>query len=349
MSTRLPVTAAAMALVAAVCVTPAAAEPTESVPVLGSPGPGVETAVTRTSLIRVEVLDKQRIRLHIASAAMRRVIAIDTLIGTGPAPRPTLYLLDGVDGEKTSGWLTKGGAAEFFAGKPVDVVLTTGGTGSMYSDWVRSDAALGLNRWETFLTEELPPLVETYLGGTGVRAIAGVSMGAQAAMMLTQRHPGMYRAVAGMSGCYSTADPLGRAVTTITVASRGGNPENLWGPPSSPEWAAHDSLLGAEQLRGTAIYLSAATGAPTGVDLTEVARAPDIVTALGEMGGGAALEAGARSCTERMAARLDELGIPATVELLDQGMHTWPDFRAQLPRTWPTLAAALGVSSTPPR
>ncbi|MFE3445577.1 alpha/beta hydrolase [Nocardia sp. NPDC059180] len=349
MRARIPVTAAAMAMIAAVCATPAGGIPVDPMPRAPGATPTAESAITRTSLVRIEVLGKQRIRLHIASAAMRRVIAIDTLIGTGPAPRPTLYLLDGVDGEKTSGWLTKGGADEFFADKPVDVVLTTGGTGSMYSDWVRTDAALGLNRWETFLTEELPPLVETYLGGTGARAIAGVSMGAQAAMMLTQRHPGMYRAVAGMSGCYSTSDQLGRAVTTITVASRGGNPENLWGPPSSPEWAAHDSLLGAERLRGTAIYLSAATGAPTGVDLAEVARAPDIVAALGEMGGGAALEAGARSCTERLAARLDELDIPATVDLLAEGMHTWPDFRAQLPLTWPTLAKALELPVPPPR
>ena len=105
-------------------------------------------------------------------------------------------------------------------------------------------------------------------------------MGAQAAMMLTQRHQGFYRGVAGLSGCYSTADQLGRAVTTMTVASRGGNPENLFGPPASPEWLTHDSLLGAERLRGTRIYVSVATGAPSGATLMSIGDSPEILAVL---------------------------------------------------------------------
>ncbi|MEV0296898.1 alpha/beta hydrolase family protein [Nocardia sp. NPDC050710] len=345
MSRRVSITAAAMAAVAAAAAVfigaQVSAEPAgpQAIP----QAPAVDPKMTRTGLISRETVGPHRERLEIASAAMRRIIVVDVLRGSGSGPRPTLYLLDGVDGEATSGWLTKGGAAEYFADKPVDVVLTSGGTGSMYSDWVRHDAALGLNRWETFLTDELPPIVESLVKSNGTRAIAGVSMGAQAAMMLAQRYPGRYRAVAGMSGCYSTADPLGHAVTTITVASRGGNAENLWGPPNSPEWAAHDTVLGAERLRGTAIYLSAASGAPTGADLVAVANAPNIVDALGVAGGGAALEAGARACTERLATRLAELKIPATVDYADVGMHTWVDFEAQLPRAWSVLAAALGA------
>ncbi|MGK8524112.1 alpha/beta hydrolase [Nocardia asteroides] len=337
----MPITAAAMAVIAALAPAPVLADPPPpAVP------PAVDPAMTRTGLLSIEKVAASHERLSIASAAMGRVITVDVLRGSGRAPRPVLYLLDGVDGDATSAWLTKGAAAEFFAGKPVDVVLTGGGTGSMYSDWVRHDAALGLNRWETFLTTELPPIVESLLRTDGRRAIAGVSMGAQAAMMLAQRHPGWYRAVAGMSGCYSTADPLGHAVTTITVASRGGNVDNLWGPPTSPEWAAHDSLLHAESLRGTAIYLTAATGVPTGADLVAVANSPTIADALRTAGGGAALEAGARSCTERFAARLSELRIPATVEYTAEGMHTWPDFQAQLPKAWQALAQALGVASS---
>lgn len=344
MSIRGPITAAALAAITVLGVVPAHADEVPGVP--SAPPPAIDPAMTRTGLLSIESIGPHRDQLRIASAAMRRVIEVDVLRGTGAAARPTLYLLDGVDGEATSGWLSKGGAAEFFADKPVDVVLPSGGTGSMYSDWVRHDTALGLNRWETFLTEELPPIVESLLKADGRRAIAGVSMGAQAAMMLTQRHPGRYRAVAGLSGCYSTADPLGHAVTTVTVASRGGNVENLWGPPSSPEWAAHDSLLGAAALRGTAIYLAAATGTPTDADLVAIARAPSVVDALRLAGGGAALEAGARTCTERFAARLAELRIPAAVEYTPAGMHTWPDFEAQLPRMWRALASALAPPSS---
>ncbi|WP_433684552.1 alpha/beta hydrolase [Nocardia sp. CA-119907] len=336
MSLRAPITAAAMALIAVVGAVPALADPPAG-------PPPVDPAMTRTGTINIETVGPRHERFSIASAAMRRVITVDVLRGSGSGPHPLLYLLDGVDGEQISGWLSKGRAAEYFADKPVDVVLTSGGTGSMYSDWMRRDATLGLNRWETFLTSELPPIVESYLRTDGRRAIAGVSMGAQAAMMLAQRYPGRYRAVAGMSGCYSTADELGRAVTTITVASRGGNVENLWGPPGSPEWGAHDSVLGAADLRGTSIYLSAATGLPTDADLVAVSHAPNLVEALQMAGGGLALEAGARLCTERFAARLAELKIPATVDYAPAGMHTWPDFEAQLPRAWRVLAPALGL------
>lgn len=345
MRSRLTVLAALAVMGVAATASPAGAAPPAEPP--GAP-PAPVTTETRDSqprLLRVEVLSDRRIRLHIRSVAMGREIAVDTLIGTGPAPRPTLYLLDGVDGGPTSGWLTKGGAAEFFADKPVDVVVTTGGTASLYADWIRVDAALGLNRWETFLTEELPPIVEKYLGSTGVRAIAGVSMGAQAAMMLTQRHPGFYRGVAGLSGCYSTADQLGRAVTVMTVASRGGNPENLFGPPTSPEWLAHDSLLGAETLRGTEIYLSVANGTPSGAALMSIGDSPEILAVL--LGGGSLLEQGAKLCTQRLATRLQELDIPADVDFLPEGMHSWPDFEVQLHRSWPTLSRALEIIGRP--
>ncbi|MDR7167481.1 S-formylglutathione hydrolase FrmB [Nocardia kruczakiae] len=333
----LAVAAGAMAA-APVCADPAAPPPAAP--------PAIDPAVTRTELVRTETRKPGWDRLYVASAAMHRVVPIDVLHGGGSEPRPTLYLLDGVEGAATSGWLTDGEAARFFAGKPVDVVLPGDGVGSMYADWDHYDQNLGLNRWETFLVDELPPIVEKYLHSDGRRAIAGVSMGAQAAMMLAQRHPGFYRAVAGISGCYSTADEVGQAVTRITVASRGGNPENLWGPPNSPEWAAHDSYLGADTLRGTPIYLSAATGLPSPPDLTAIATAHDVAGALRSAGGGIALEAGARTCTERFAARLAQLNIPATVRYIPAGTHSWPDFTAALPSAWDALAAGLGIART---
>ncbi|WP_232852015.1 alpha/beta hydrolase [Nocardia acididurans] len=309
----------------------------------GNPAPVIDPSIDRTELVASEIRLGNWERLYVASASMHRIVPVDVLRGSGSEPRPTLYLLDGVEAEDTSGWLTKGRAAEYFTGKPVDVVLTSGGVGSMYTDWQRYDAMLGLNRWETFLTDELPPVVEAYLESSGRRAIAGVSMGAQGAMMLAQRHPGRYAAVAGMSGCYSTADEFGHTVTRMTVGSRGGDVVNLWGPPGSPEWAAHDSFLGADHLRGTVIHLSAGTGLPTPADLAAITQAPNIFDAARMAGGGSSLEAGTRTCTERFAQRLTQLGIPATVHLTPTGMHTWPDFADALGPAWRTLAPALNV------
>ncbi|GAB2446636.1 alpha/beta hydrolase [Nocardia tengchongensis] len=303
----------------------------------GTPGRiGARAAVTR-----VEQVGPRWERVEVASSAMGRAVALDVLHGSGTGPRPTLYLLDGVDAEGVSDWLTKGHAADFFADKPVDVVFPAGATGSMYTDWQHPDAALGWNRWETFLTAELPGVIEPYLRSDGRRGIAGVSMGAQGAMMLAHRHPGFYRAVAGLSGCYSTVDGPGSAITAATVASRGGNILNLWGLPGTFDWLTHDSTVGAEALRGTAIYLSAASGVPGVPDLAEVLRSPDVVAALGTAGGGVLLEAGARVCTEHFAKRLSDLRIPATVHYEPTGLHAWEDFSAQLGPAWDALSAAF--------
>ncbi|GAB0101224.1 hypothetical protein JMUB6875_01880 [Nocardia sp. JMUB6875] len=296
----------------------------------------------RTSVINADRIGPRWERVEVESEAMGRTVTLDVLHGSGDGPRPTLYLLDGVDAEGVSDWLTKGHAADFFADKPVDVVFPAGATGSMYTDWQRPDTALGWNRWETFLTGELPGAIEPYLHSDGRRAIAGVSMGAQGAMMLAHRHPGFYRAVAGLSGCYSTIDGPGSAVTALTVASRGGNVVKMWGPLGTFDWVTHDSTLGAEALRGTVIYLSAATGVPGMLDLTEVLRAPDRMAAMQTAGGGVALEAGARICTETFAKRLSDLRIPATVHYEPTGIHAWEDFSAQLGPAWDTLATAFG-------
>ncbi|WP_067664483.1 alpha/beta hydrolase [Nocardia miyunensis] len=331
---------ASLGAVAVLAATAILAAPVCAAPVPTGP-PALGAASSRSSLVRTETRGPHWERLYVRSASMRRVIPVDVLHGAGPGPRPALYLLDGVDGSPTSDWLTKGHAAEFFADKPVDVVLTGDGVGSMYSNWEHYDRTLGLNRWETFLIDELPPIVESYLHSDGRRAVAGVSMGAQGAMMLAQRHPGFFRAVAGISGCYSTADDVGEAVTRITVASRGGNPENLWGPPNSPAWLAHDSFIGAATLRGTAIYLSAATGVPGLPDLETIADAPNVAGALQQSGGGAVLEAGALACTQRFAERLVQLRIPVTVEYKPTGTHAWASFADELPAAWNAIAKAF--------
>ena len=62
-------------------------------------------------------------------------------------------------------WLRKGGAAEFFRDKNVNVVLPLAGPGSFYADWQRDDPKLGRYKWETFLTQELPPLIDEEFDG----------------------------------------------------------------------------------------------------------------------------------------------------------------------------------------
>lgn len=281
----------------------------------------------------------QLVRFTVASPALRREVGVEVLLPRDNSePRPSIYALEGVDArEDTSGWATIGGAPAFFADKDVNVVMINGGVSGLYTDWDRADPGVGLHKWETFLTEELPPLLDARLNTNGVKSLLGISMGSQGAMMLAHRNPGMYRGIAVFSGCYSTVDDLGRLSVQSTVSSRGGDIANLWGEVGGPGWAAHDTVLNAEALRGMDVYVSVGSGVPGKYEDPAASDWFDRVFIGGPM------EVMANGCTRLLDARLDELNIPATFEYEAVGIHGWSYWRDRLPQAWPTLARSLDL------
>lgn len=304
-----------------------------------SAGPERTPASSGPRITRVETITDRWVRVFVDSPAMRSEQQVQVLLPRDTSVRrPTLYLLDGRTAEPgTSTWTAQGHAVEFFEDKPVNVVMTTGGRASYFTDWDRPDPVLGNNKWETFLTEELPPLVDDRFGGNGIQSIAGLSMGAQSAMMLAMRSPGLYRGVAAYSGCYESVGLLGQAQMTTAMAVEGGGIANMWGPFEDPQWAEHDVLTGAENLRGTALYVSAGTGVPGPY---ETLADPDLVAHVVR---GGPVEAGSNLCTHRLEDRLHSLGIPAEFAYRAVGVHAWAYWRDDLPASWPTLAASLGI------
>lgn len=294
---------------------------------------------TVASVDRVEPITDRWLRLFVKSPAMGRTVQVQILLPAARGrPRPTLYMLDGRSAANDyNNWTKLGGAAQFFADKDVNVVLTVGGPASYYTDWVRPDPVLGNNQWETFLTRELPPLIDARFGGNGRRAVEGVSMGAEGAMMLAMRNPGLYRAVAAHSGCYAMGSDVGQAQARAVVRTYGGAPDNMFGDQSNPDWLAHDVMTHADELRGTALFLSAGSGLPGAFD------GPGNPDARTSVLFGGPLEAGASACTMALADRLSRMRIPATVDLRPVGTHSWPYWREELPRAWPTLSHALGI------
>ncbi|MGW0250806.1 alpha/beta hydrolase [Nocardia goodfellowii] len=296
------------------------------------------TAPPATPFIqRITQVGERKLRVFISSPAMRRTVEVQVLLPRNTSqPRPVVYMLDGRSAKSESNnWTVLGGAAEFFEDKDVTVVLTVGGPASYYTDWRREDPVLGLNKWETFLTEELPPLIDAQFAGTGRNAVMGVSMGAEAALMLAVRQPELYAAVAGHSGCYEMGSDAGQAQARAVVATYNGKADNMFGPEEDPQWRAHDVLSQAEALRGKAIYLSAGSGIPGKYD---VPGNPELVSAVGF---GGPLEAATFTCTRSLADRLAALGIPAAVHLRPTGTHSWPYWSDELAASWPALAAGL--------
>ncbi len=306
-------------------------------------GIGPATAVSGRSYIDRVVAEPGKLRAaYVYSAAMRRTIKVQLAGAESSSRRPTLYLLGGL-GEQdpaNSIWNIKTPVGAFFADKDVNVVLPIAGNGSMYTDWQRDDPKLGRYRWETFLTKELPPLIEKRFAGNGRRGIAGLSMGAGAAMVLAARNPRFYHVVASYSGCFTT-EGAGQAYPRGIVRAFGGNPDNMWGPPADPGWAAHDVIERAANLRGTVLYVSTGTGRPGPYDAPGY---PGNDNPLDRQVVGGGIEFGTYLCTRQLKSRLAALRIPATIRVIDPGTHSWPSWIDQQRESWPVIKRGLGVA-----
>lgn len=289
----------------------------------------------------------QQVTLMVHSASMDRTIPITVLTPKNRTrPAPALYLLNGAGGgEDSATWNARTDYKKFFADKNVYVVTPIGGAFSYYTDWQRDDPVLGRNKWQTFLTRELPPLIDKRFPTTGKVAVAGISMAGTTVFNLALAAPGMYRSIAAFSGCARTSDPVGQQYIRFVVENRGGgNMTNMWGPLNGPGWRAKDPYLNAAKLRGTKVYMTAGTGLPgkheqlsdPGIDGDQFALGNQVLL-------GGAIEFGIDQCTRQMATRLAQLGIPAQVNLRPVGTHSWGYWQDDLHQTWPSIARDIGA------
>jgi diacylglycerol O-acyltransferase / trehalose O-mycolyltransferase len=299
------------------------------------------------SITQVRVVDRQvedparrQERWTIASPAMKRNVEVQIVRpANAGTPAPMLYLLDGVGAPRDNWWLGTGDAHNEFGDENVTLVLPTQAQASMYADWVRDDPALGRHQWETFITQELAPLLQAdpSLNYNGRSGIGGLSMGASGAVHLANRHPGLFDAVFGLSGCYSPMDPIGRQNAHMTVTTRGGNVDNLYGPYGSERWHYHDTVGDPEGLRNQRVYLSAASGAFAAEDIANYADNNWF-----DMSSGAVLERSSLECTKLLDDAMTSRGFTGhKVDYSETGTHDWHTFRQQLPAAWAHIRPAL--------
>lgn len=278
-------------------------------------------------------------RFDVYSPSMDRWISNDVISPAGGGPAPTFYLLTGVGGgEDGISWFNNTGVRDFFDDKHVNVVMPIGGKYSMYTDWNADDPALGRNKWQTYLTQELPAAVNSRYNTTGVNALGGVSMAGGPVLDLAIQAPGLYRAVGSYSGCPRTVDGLGQmAVRSMVEVLGRGNVHNMWGRPGGPQWAAHDPLVNAEKLRGTQLFIATGNGIPGPVDgINSIPAIAGVIT-------GSVLEGITQLCTAALQGRFAQLGIPATFSYRPEGTHTWGLFEADMRASWPMIAGAIGA------
>lgn len=275
---------------------------------------------------------------------------------------PIIYLLNGAGGaEQDADWLKMYNTREFFQGKGVNVVIPQAGAFTYYTDWVddnvRSPYITGPQKWETFLTKELPGPIEETLDADDRRAIVGFSMSGTTSLVLPTHNPGFYDAAASFSGCAATSSLHAYNFARLTVNRASGTgdfrtvtPEMMWGPMGSEYNRYNDALLNAGKLRGTALYISTATGLagrPDQVGFLVGQGAPEVVASVAstqlQVEGGV-IEAAINKCSHDLRAKLEHEGIPATYEFRNVGTHSWPYWRDDIEKSWyTTIAPAFGM------
>ncbi|MFE2960916.1 alpha/beta hydrolase [Nocardia tengchongensis] len=298
----------------------------------------------KPSSITSIVKDGRTWHLTVYSAAMDKDVTVDVQRPADESqPAPNLYMLNGLDGGYgTANWKARTHALEWLADKPVNVIQPIGGYASYYTDWQQPDPKLGVNKWRTFYTEELPPLLDQTLQSTGVNALTGLSTSGTSVLQLAEAKPGLWKSVAAYSGCAQVADPVGQEYIKLAVGRSGGNPENMYGPDNSPAWSANDPIINAEKLRGTLLYVSSGSGIPVMDDVDYYLSSPDVDGAA-SLALGIIIEAATNQCSHNLKDRLDGLNIPATYQFTPVGTHYWPYWEQALHDSWPILAQGMGL------
>ncbi|WP_407335275.1 alpha/beta hydrolase [Dietzia kunjamensis] len=309
---------------------------------VGEPTP-VDTSITETEFRGIERYradeagnDQAYEYWTIASKAMQREITVEVVPSRGTGDAPVLYMLDGVGAPISStGWAHQAYIADRMKDENVHVVNPAGAYASYYTDWEEFDQRLGNNKWETFLTEELPAIVDERLNTNGKAGVGGISMGAQAAMHLAATHTDVYDAVMSFSGFYSTMDALGYQTVRLSVETRGGDVENMWGPHRSARWAENDTISHPEGLRGKAVYFSAGNAEIGPDDVKQYgANYQDLIIGL-------VLEMGVYENSKAFEKALDRAGVEHKVDFADTGLHNWPNFLKNFDSGWDYIKPAL--------
>lgn len=201
---------------------------------------------------------------------------------------------------------------------------------SWYTDW-DSD---GSKQYQTYMTRELPPLINAQYKANGQNAVGGLSSTGGTAVDYAVQAPGLYRVVGSYSGLFTPVDDPQQV--SLTLAGGGASADAMWGPPGGPVWAAHDPSKNAAKLKGVAVYAGASGGGEGVVD-----RLPDKFRAEHHRG-----SSGASSRTAPGGSPMPPTppGVPITCVLRPEGSHTWGLFESEMQESWnTTIGPALGV------
>ena len=230
----------------------------------------------------------------------------------------------------TKSWFGFTDLQGFFANKNVNVVSPLGGAFSWFTDWVND----GSKQYQTYMTQELPPLINAQYKTNGRNAVGGLSSTGGTAVDYAIQVPGMYRAVGSYSGLLTPSTDTQNV--SFTLSGGGANAADMWGPPGGPLWVAARPVV--ERRRNSRASPSASVRRAAGQgDVDKLPPGTNNFT-------GGMIEGIVADSTRQFADAAAAAGVPINYVVRPEGSHSWGLFESEMQESWnTTIGPALGV------
>ena len=278
---------------------------------------------------------------------------------------PTVYMMNGADGgEGRANWINQTDVVQYYGGNtnpdngPItdgikaNIVIPMSGAFSYYSDWVNDAPTLGgPQKWETYMTQELPNAIEPAIHANGKRALVGMSMSGTTSLTYAEQHPEMYQAIGSFSGCAATTSGVAPWFIDTTLQRGGTNMAQMWGGPNTEAARRFDALLNSDKLASQPnVYISNGSGLAGFHDIPNGDRANgNVLASATVMVEGGVIEAATNTCTLDLKRKTDAAGMDNIhYELRPQGTHQWGYWQDDLRGFWPQLTAGIGTADRAP-
>ena len=296
-----------------------------------------------TSVEKVEWITERWVKLYIHSSNMPgRTMQVQIHLARDwykdpERTFPSLWQLGPLySREDESAWSYSTDAVSFYSDKNVNVVMPIGGGGTFYSDWVNDVDGKPI-KWESFLMDELIPILKTQWRTNDKRGVNGLSMGGTSAAVLAARHPDKFNFMASFSGYLDTTS-LGMPQLFAMIDKEAGyDVTDMWGPYYSRQWREHDPKLLVRGMQGMGIYVAAGNGNTGAHDRPSVL--PSVPADLRS----ATMEAMSRVTSQSFVNAAKVAGVDVTTRWRPTGTHIWPYWTHEMKESWPMAARYLGL------
>lgn len=296
-----------------------------------------------TSVEKVEWITERWVKLYIHSSNMPgRTMQVQIHLARDwykdpERTFPSLWQLGPLySREDESAWSYSTDAVSFYSDKNVNVVMPIGGGGTFYSDWVNDVDGKPI-KWESFLMDELIPILKTQWRTNDKRGINGLSMGGTSAAVLAARHPDKFNFMASFSGYLDTTSVGMPQLFGMIDKEAGYDVTDMWGPYYSRQWREHDPKLLVRGMKGMGIYVAAGNG------FTGAHDNPGVLPSVPADLRSATMESMARVTSQSFVNAAKVAGVDVTTRWRPTGTHIWPYWTHEMKESWPMAARYLGL------